>query len=427
MFEQGACSSRVVIAVVDWQIWRTDLCGKVFSCGKGWFYVWRSAGGEGGLVWLYGFGVAVVRGVSGWLELKLFRRWSGGGSGVKEKSLNRNPMNTSLGIGVSTKSNDTMNEETPVDVASVVKEGVIPSIDENLLKEDVSTIPVWVKLHGVPVTAFSEDGLNAITTKLGTPLMLDSYTSDICMQSWFFRHIHDECPKNTGAGEKKTVEESLVKLLECLNKALDEGPYQFQMFVPSDSTVPKLQTIEDLQGDVLLHHDAEIELMNLILLSIPNEIYNSMDACTTAKEMWKIVERLMRGTIQNQVDRETRFTNEFDQFVAEPGEALVSVYNRFAQLMNLNSLQPEWLKYVTQVCLAKRLTVDTFDDLFNYLQQFKKLVNASRAKKLEKSYDPLALVAHTGSFSRNTSSYYVTHPTSVVDYDDEYQQDDVQT
>nr|GEY11942.1 hypothetical protein [Tanacetum cinerariifolium] len=39
--------------------------------------------------------------------------------------------------------------------------------DENLLKEDVSTILVWVKLHGVPVTAFSEDGLRAIATKLG--------------------------------------------------------------------------------------------------------------------------------------------------------------------------------------------------------------------------------------------------------------------
>ncbi|GJY77426.1 hypothetical protein Tco_0482542, partial [Tanacetum coccineum] len=48
-----------------------------------------------------------------------------------------------------------------------------------------------------------------------------------------------------------------------------------------------------------------------------------------------------------------------------------------------------------------------------------------RAKKLEKSHDPLALVAHKGSSSRQTSSYYVTHPTSVVDYDDEYQQDDV--
>ncbi|GJS05701.1 retrovirus-related pol polyprotein from transposon TNT 1-94 [Tanacetum coccineum] len=146
--------------------------------------------------------------------------------------------------------------------------------------------------------------------------------------------------------------------------------------------------------------------MNLILLSIPNEIYNSVDACTTAKEMWKRVERLMRGTIQNQVDRETRFTNEFDQFVAEPGEALVSVYNRFAQLMN---------------------DLERNKMIFPIVTQFKKLVNASRAKKLEKSHDPLALVAHTGSSSRNTSSYYVTHPTSVVDYDDEYQQDDVQT
>ncbi|GJU88502.1 retrovirus-related pol polyprotein from transposon TNT 1-94 [Tanacetum coccineum] len=146
-----------------------------------------------------------------------------------------------------------------------------------------------------------------------------------------------------------------------LNKALDEGPYQFQMFVPTGSTLPTLQTAEDLQGDELLHYDAEIELMNLILLSIPNEIYNSVDACTTAKEMWKRVE------------------------------------------------------------------LDSFDDLFDYLQQFEKLVNASWVKKLEKSHDPLALVAHTGSSFRNTSSYYVTHPTSMVDYDDEYQQDDVQT
>ncbi|GKE63356.1 hypothetical protein Tco_1513723 [Tanacetum coccineum] len=227
-----------------------------------------------------------------------------------------------------------------------------------------------------------------------------------------------------------------------LNKAHDEGPYQFEMFIPNNSTVPKLQTTEDLQGDALLHYDVEMEFMNLILLSIPNDIYNFVDACTSAKDMWKRVERLMREPIQNKVDRETHFTNEFDQFVIEPGEALVSVYNRFAQLMNdlerndmnfpinikfLNSLQPEWLKYVTQVRLAKRLTVDTFDDLLDYLQQFEKLVNVSRAKKLEKSHDPLALVAHTGSSYRNTSSYYVTHPTSVVDYKHEYQQDDVHT
>ncbi|GJR54805.1 retrovirus-related pol polyprotein from transposon TNT 1-94 [Tanacetum coccineum] len=201
----------------------------------------------------------------------------------------------------------------------------------------------------------------------------------------------------------------------------DAGPETRPPMLEMGSYIPwvilKLQTADDLQGDALLHYDAEMELINLILLSFPNDIYNSVDACTSDKDMWNRFER----------------------------EALVSVYNRFAQLMNdlerndmhfpivtintkfLNSLQPEWLKYVTQVRLAKRLTVDTFDDLFDYLQQFEKLVNVSRAKKLEKSHDPLALVAHTGSSSRNTSSYYVTHPTSVVDYEDEYQQDDVHT
>ncbi|GJU97026.1 retrotransposon protein, putative, ty1-copia subclass [Tanacetum coccineum] len=56
--------------------------------------------------------------------------------------------------------------------------------DVDLMKEDVGNVPVWFKLHGVPVTAFSKDGLSAIAMKLDTPLMLDSYTSDMCLQSW---------------------------------------------------------------------------------------------------------------------------------------------------------------------------------------------------------------------------------------------------
>ncbi|GKE11422.1 hypothetical protein Tco_1414973 [Tanacetum coccineum] len=42
---------------------------------------------------------------------------------------------------------------------------------------------------------------------------------------------------------------------------------------PMLERVPKLQTAEDLQGDALLHYDAEMELMNLVLLSIPNDIF----------------------------------------------------------------------------------------------------------------------------------------------------------
>ncbi|GJS21835.1 zinc finger, CCHC-type containing protein [Tanacetum coccineum] len=56
--------------------------------------------------------------------------------------------------------------------------------DVNLLKKDVGNVSVLVKLYGVPITTFSEDELSSISTKLGTPLMLDSYTSDMCMHSW---------------------------------------------------------------------------------------------------------------------------------------------------------------------------------------------------------------------------------------------------
>ncbi|GKE72261.1 hypothetical protein Tco_1534302, partial [Tanacetum coccineum] len=40
-----------------------------------------------------------------------------------------------------------------------------------------------VKLYGVLLTTI-KDGLSATTTKFGIPLMLDSYTSNMCMQSW---------------------------------------------------------------------------------------------------------------------------------------------------------------------------------------------------------------------------------------------------
>ncbi|GJS51426.1 stigma-specific STIG1 family protein [Tanacetum coccineum] len=74
----------------------------------------------------------------------------------------------------------------------------------NLLKEDVGNVPVWVKLHGVPVIEFSEDCLSVIAMKLGTPLMLASYTSDMCLQSWgrssyaraMIKLWANECPKN---------------------------------------------------------------------------------------------------------------------------------------------------------------------------------------------------------------------------------------
>ncbi|GKA83940.1 hypothetical protein Tco_0805535 [Tanacetum coccineum] len=46
--------------------------------------------------------------------------------------------------------------------------------DVNLMKEDVGTIPVCVKLHGVPIKVFNEDGLSATATKLGDVELKDN-------------------------------------------------------------------------------------------------------------------------------------------------------------------------------------------------------------------------------------------------------------
>ncbi|GKA78451.1 hypothetical protein Tco_0784988 [Tanacetum coccineum] len=41
-----------------------------------------------------------------------------------------------------------------------------------------------VKLHDVPIQVFKEDGISLIATFIGKPVILDSYTSSICNESW---------------------------------------------------------------------------------------------------------------------------------------------------------------------------------------------------------------------------------------------------
>ncbi|GJW37170.1 hypothetical protein Tco_0060090 [Tanacetum coccineum] len=143
------------------------------------------------------------------------KKASGGGRGVKEKDLNDEPVaidvqspmvaqTNSVKISVGSYPPLPTQLEIPsydnVIVKSIraaygfflgkrvaylaVANYVRNTWDVDILKEDVGNVLVWVKLHGVTVTVFSEDGLSVIAMKLGTPLILDSYTYDIYLQSW---------------------------------------------------------------------------------------------------------------------------------------------------------------------------------------------------------------------------------------------------
>ncbi|GJR95087.1 hypothetical protein Tco_0267261 [Tanacetum coccineum] len=125
--------------------------------------------------------------------------------------------------------------------------------------------------------------------------------------------------------------------------------------------------------------------------------------------MWNRVKRLVQGTELSKHEKESRFINEFDKFTSEEGESLTS---------------PEWNKYVTNVRLTKNLKTNLYDVLFDHLQQYEGLLNASRAKRGAKTHDPLALVANTyvnSSSYRSPPAYYDTHHCSMIGYDDDYQ------
>ncbi|GKD88515.1 hypothetical protein Tco_1364022, partial [Tanacetum coccineum] len=57
-----------------------------------------------------------------------------------------------------------------------------PSV--SLKKGEVTKVPVWVKLYNVSVLGYSEDGLSLIATQIGKHIMLDAFTSSMCVESW---------------------------------------------------------------------------------------------------------------------------------------------------------------------------------------------------------------------------------------------------
>jgi len=58
------------------------------------------------------------------------------------------------------------------------------SPSSTLRKEDIKKAAVWVKLHDVPLAAYTDDGLSMLASKIGTPKLLDSYTTSMCSDNW---------------------------------------------------------------------------------------------------------------------------------------------------------------------------------------------------------------------------------------------------
>ncbi|GKD92106.1 retrovirus-related pol polyprotein from transposon TNT 1-94 [Tanacetum coccineum] len=142
--------------------------------------------------------------------------------------------------------------------------------------------------------------------------------------------------------------------------------------------------------------DCDMKVINIILQGLPTDIYSFVNHNRVAKDLWEKVQLLMQGTSLTKQERECKLCDAFDKFTHIKGESLHQYYLRFTQLMNdmniynmkleqfqvntkfLNSLPPEWSKFVTDVKLLKDLHTTNFDQLHAYLEQHELHPNEGR-------------------------------------------------
>ncbi|GKA86006.1 hypothetical protein Tco_0807717 [Tanacetum coccineum] len=144
----------------------------------------------------------------------------------------------------------------------------------------------------------------------------------------------------------------------------------------------ELSTTEKIQAD------CDMKATNIILQGLLADIYFLVNHHRVAKHLWERVQLLMQGTSLNKQERECKMYDAFDKFAHIKEESLHKYYLRFTQLINdmniykmkleqfqvntkfLNSLPPEWSKFVTDVKLVKDLHTTNFDQLHAYLEQY---------------------------------------------------------
>ncbi|GJW05516.1 hypothetical protein Tco_1564372 [Tanacetum coccineum] len=205
-------------------------------------------------------------------------------------------------------------------------------------------------------------------------------------------------------------------------ESVENGPLIWPSIEENGVTRPKKYS--ELSPTEAIQADCDIKATNIILQGLPPEVYALVSNHKVAKELWEIIQLLMQGTSLTKQERECKLYDEFDKFAYKKGETLREFYLRFSLLLNhmniynmkleqfqvnkkfLNTLPPEWSKFVTDVKLVRDLHTTNIDQLHAYLGQHKFHANEVRLMH-ERNLDPLALVAT----HQMTQSPYQTHQT----------------
>nr|GEY51061.1 hypothetical protein [Tanacetum cinerariifolium] len=177
----------------------------------------------------------------------------------------------------------------------------------------------------------------------------------------------------------------------------------------------------------IIQADCDVKATNIILQALPLEIYALVSTHKVAKDLWERIQMLMQGTSLTKQEQECKLYDEFDKFTYQKEEILRDFYLRFSLLLNdmnmynmkreqfqvntkfLNTLPPEWSKFVTNVKLVRDLHTTNVDQLYAFLGQHDYHANEVRLMH-ERNSDPLALVSqhqlHRPTYQHHHQSYH---------------------
>ncbi|GJT67472.1 retrovirus-related pol polyprotein from transposon TNT 1-94 [Tanacetum coccineum] len=188
-------------------------------------------------------------------------------------------------------------------------------------------------------------------------------------------------------------------------ESVESSPLIWPSIVENRVTRPKKYS--ELSATEALQADCDIKATNIILQGLPPEVYA--------------------------LERECKLYDEFDKFSYKKGESLREFYLRFSLLLNdmniynmkleqfqvntkfLNTLPPEWSKFVTDVKLVQDLHTTNIDQLHAYLGQHEFHANEVRLMH-ERNSDPLALVVthQMTQFNRHhNNTQLINHQSST--------------
>ncbi|GJR96327.1 hypothetical protein Tco_0268501 [Tanacetum coccineum] len=181
-------------------------------------------------------------------------------------------------------------------------------------------------------------------------------------------------------------------------ESVENGPLIWPSIEENGVTRPKKYS--ELSATEAIQADCDIKATNIILQGLPPEVYALVSNHKVSKELWERIQLLMQGTSLTKQERECKLYDEFDKFAYKKGETVLNT--KF-----LNTLPPEWSKFVTDVKLVQDLHTTNIDQLHAYLGQHEFHANEVRLMH-ERNSDPLALVAT----HQMTQSPYQTHQNS---------------